>query len=71
MLTHAGASWAQDPAPVVGEHSLRSRGPPRLVCGFPGLQGGQGPQVLRLLGTRVPLGASEGLRMESGPEVWN
>ena len=57
--------------PGVGEHSLRSRGLPELDWGSPGLQGGWGHLVLRLLGTQTPLGATLGameeLKMECGP----
>ena len=47
-----------------GEHSLRSRGQLKPARGSPGLQGGWGHLVLRLLGTQAPLDALEELRIE-------
>ena len=38
--------------------------------GIPGLHGGWGHLVLRLLGTQVLLNAVEELRMEWGPASW-
>ena len=55
----------QDTAPGV-----RSQEQLKLARGSLSLQGGQGHLFLRLLGTQVPLGAVEELRMEWGPMGW-
>lgn len=59
-----------DTVPGVGECSLKSRGQLKLAQGSPGLQEGLGYLVLSLLGTQVPLGATEELRTELGPMGW-
>lgn len=65
-----GGCQAMGPHPRVGGVPLEVPGTTRAGLGVPGPHGGQGCLVLRLLGTQVPLGATEELRMEWGCGGW-
>lgn len=65
-----GRCQAMGPHPRGRGVQLEIPGTARAGLGVPGLHGGRGCPVLRLLGTQGPLGATEELRMECGHMGW-